>query len=230
MKKFLLLTALVISGAAPLRALNITLPTSPVHTNQTYSVSATDSAVGATQGGAPATNITITILKNGDAQHPVVTMGGGVSVSLTVSGTTSDLVDHTDKFDATSVITYATNPVSTSSQTVTVYLYVDGAGPTTPAPTVAAVTATSVSLTWAASTDTIGAVSNGVGSYQIKCRDSSQSTIISTNNTATNSGSATGLTAKTSYQIRVRAVDTLGNWSAWSPYLGVTSGLESARR
>lgn len=65
-------------------------------------------------------------------------------------------------------------------------------------------TSSSITVSWTASTDTIG-----VTNYQVRVNGSTTYT------TATTSYTVTGLTAATEYSIDVRAGDAAGNWSAW---------------
>ncbi|MFG3581401.1 glycoside hydrolase family 9 protein [Micromonospora chersina] len=114
-------------------------------------------------------------------------------------------------------------------------LYADGArvwgeepGPATPdttAPTVpgtpvaSAVTATGLTLTWPASTDTGG---SGLAGYEVTRAQTGSDALVLTNAT-TNTLAVTGLLPERTYQFTVRARDGAGNRSAASPALTVTT-------
>ena len=95
----------------------------------------------------------------------------------------------------------------------------DSSPPSTPTGlVVSALTHTSFTLSWTASTD------NGVvTAYEVR-RDS---TTLTPNPIGT-SMSITGLSPATVYAMTVRARDTTGNWSAWSSGLNVTTTLDPA--
>ncbi|GIE58416.1 beta-glucosidase [Actinoplanes octamycinicus] len=91
----------------------------------------------------------------------------------------------------------------------------DTTAPSTPGfPTATAVTATGLTLTWPASTDTGG---SGLAGYDVY-RDG---LLVASPDTA--SYTVTGLTAGTSYAFSVAARDAAGNRSARSPVLAVTT-------
>jgi len=105
--------------------------------------------------------------------------------------------------------------------------YSDGGGdddvtaPTTPGqPTASDVTADSVTLTWAASTDNVG-----VTSYQVlRSTGDGPATLVATVSGTTYT--ASGLTAETSYTFTVRARDAAGNVSPASPARTVTTAAD----
>ncbi|MFV2021288.1 S8 family serine peptidase [Micromonospora sp. LOL_023] len=98
----------------------------------------------------------------------------------------------------------------------------DTVAPSTPgAPVASNVTATSATLTWTASTDNVG-----VTGYDIQ-RSTGGGTFTLVGTSTTNSYVATGLTAGTTYQFRVRARDAAGNLSAFSSTVTVTTPTSS---
>jgi hypothetical protein len=94
-----------------------------------------------------------------------------------------------------------------------------GAPPDTEAPTVpvnlaaTSITATGLTLTWDPSTDNVGVVSYeveqavGAGAFSWLATVAAPTTTLA----------VSGLTALTTYRFRVRAVDAVGNMSAWGP-------------
>lgn len=89
----------------------------------------------------------------------------------------------------------------------------DTTAPATPAGLASAgIAATSFTLSWSASTDNVG-----VTAYEVMKGTTSLGT------TTTTSMSVTGLTAGTTYAMKVRARDAAANWSAWSTVLNVTT-------
>lgn len=91
----------------------------------------------------------------------------------------------------------------------------DTAAPTVPASvTVSAITSTSFTVSWQASSDNVG-----VTGYEVSVNGVVKTT------TASTSATITGLTASTPYSITIRARDAVGNWSALS---GATTATTSA--
>jgi chitodextrinase len=92
--------------------------------------------------------------------------------------------------------------------------FVDTEAPTVPGNLAASsITATGLTLTWDASTDNVG-----VTEYEVQQRTSAGPGAWGTIGTPpTTFFNVTGLTAGTSYDFRVRAVDAAGNTSTWSP-------------
>ena len=87
---------------------------------------------------------------------------------------------------------------------------VDTTAPTTPGtPAVSAITATSATAGWAASTDNVA-----LSGYQVE-RAVGSGAFTAAGAPSANSLAMTGLTPSTQYRVRVRAVDTSGNTSAW---------------
>jgi chitodextrinase len=102
-------------------------------------------------------------------------------------------------------------PVTTASSA-------DAIAPTVPAGLAAGgVTTTSFMLSWAASTDAVG-----VTAYEVFRNGASIGTVSGT------SSSVTGMTPGTAYSMTVRARDAIGNWSAQSAILPVTTASEHA--
>ncbi|MDG4764078.1 S8 family serine peptidase [Solwaraspora sp. WMMD406] len=98
----------------------------------------------------------------------------------------------------------------------------DTVAPSTPGTPVASnVTATSATLTWTASTDNVG-----VTGYDIQ-RSTGGGTFTVIGTSTTNSYAATGLTAGTSYQFRVRAKDAATNVSPYSSAVTVVTPTSS---
>ncbi|HTF10999.1 MAG TPA: cellulose binding domain-containing protein [Asanoa sp.] len=94
----------------------------------------------------------------------------------------------------------------------------DAQAPSVPGqPTAGAVTASSVALSWAASTDNVG-----VAGYDVY-RQQGTGTATLVGNAAGTSFTATGLSASTAYTFSVRARDAAGNVSAASPGRTVTT-------
>jgi chitodextrinase len=87
------------------------------------------------------------------------------------------------------------------------------------------ITTTSFTLNWNASTDsgTNGSAVAGVANYQIFRSSSANGTFTSVGSSNTTSSNQSGLTASTTYFYKVAAVDTLGNTSAQSSALSVTT-------
>lgn len=109
------------------------------------------------------------------------------------------------------VILDVNDPIPGTITNGTLYLrltesIVDVRPPSVPANlSVGAVTATTIQLSWSASTDNIATTS-----YQLRLNSGSPIS------TADLTYTFTGLTTETQYSIQVRAGDAKGNWSAWS--------------
>ncbi|KOV83873.1 cellulase family glycosylhydrolase [Nocardia sp. NRRL S-836] len=98
----------------------------------------------------------------------------------------------------------------------------DTTAPTTPGtPAVSNVTGTGASLTWAASTDTVG-----VTAYQIVRVDGGTESPLTS--TTTPSATLTNLTPATAYTVAVYALDAAGNRSTRSPSTTFTTGTAPA--
>lgn len=141
------------------------------------------------------------------------------------SGNTDPVLDLTIGFDPTQLsswgerVFHGANGIAQTSREATVYGGVseDTEAPTAPgAPTASAVTDTSASLTWAASSDDVA-----VAGYDVVRVSGTSETAVAAS--ATNSVSVTGLTADTTYTFAVYARDTAGNRSARSATVGVTT-------
>src|SRR5579863_2071273 len=89
----------------------------------------------------------------------------------------------------------------------------DTTPPTAPANLMATATlATSINLTWTASTDNVG-----VTQYKVeRCQGAACANFSQIATPAANTFNDTGLTASTAYSYRVRAADAAGNNSAYS--------------
>ncbi|TDB73126.1 glycoside hydrolase family 9 protein, partial [Micromonospora sp. KC721] len=95
----------------------------------------------------------------------------------------------------------------------------DTTAPSAPGrPVASALTATGVTLTWPASTDTGG---SGLAGYDVTRTSAGSDPVVVA--TTTNSLTVTGLTPERTYQFSVVARDGAGNRSAASPTLGVTT-------
>jgi lysophospholipase L1-like esterase/chitodextrinase len=96
----------------------------------------------------------------------------------------------------------------------------DSQAPTTPGtPTASGVTASQATLSWAASTDNVG-----VTGYDIyRAPGASGGTFASVGTSTTASFTNTGLAASTTYRYQVRARDAVGNTSAFSSAVTVTT-------
>ncbi|MFE9956619.1 glycoside hydrolase family 9 protein [Micromonospora sp. NPDC005299] len=96
----------------------------------------------------------------------------------------------------------------------------DTAAPTVPGtPVASAVTATGLTLTWPASTDTGG---SGLAGYEVTRAQTGSDALVLTD-APTNTLAVTGLLPERTYQFTVRARDGAGNRSAASPALTVTT-------
>ena len=93
----------------------------------------------------------------------------------------------------------------------------DTQAPTAPTVTSSGNTATTVDLSWSGATDNVGVTAYDV--YQ-------DGTVVG-NDITTTTYQATGLTASTSYDFKVRAIDAAGNESPDSNVLSVTTGSAS---
>ena len=99
----------------------------------------------------------------------------------------------------------------------------DTVAPSTPGTPVASnVTATAATLTWPASTDNVA-----VTGYDVQ-RSVAGAAFTVVGTSATNTFNATGLTASTAYQFRVRAKDAADNVSAYSPSVTFTTPASGA--
>jgi mannan endo-1,4-beta-mannosidase len=138
------------------------------------------------------------------------------------SGNSSDVayLDMTNGFSPSSLTTWGqrflngANGVKLTSKEATIFGGGSGGDnqpPSTPgSPTVSGVTATGVTLSWAASTDNVG-----VTGYDIlRAPGASGGTFTAVGSSATNSFTDSGLTASTTYRYQVRARDAAGNTSA----------------
>lgn len=96
----------------------------------------------------------------------------------------------------------------------------DTTAPSVPgAPTASGITASSANLSWSASTDNVA-----VTGYDIyRAPGASGGTFASVGTSTTNSFANTGLTAATTYRYQVRARDAVGNVSAFSAAVAVTT-------
>lgn len=142
------------------------------------------------------------------------------------SGNTDPILDLTIGFDPAQLsswgerIFHGADGIAQTSHEATVYgggTSQDTEAPTAPgAPTASAVTDTSASLTWAASSDNVA-----VAGYDIvRVSGTSETTVASS---ATTSVFVTGLTADTAYTFAVYARDAAGNRSARSATVSVTT-------
>jgi cellulase/cellobiase CelA1 len=112
---------------------------------------------------------------------------------------------------------------STPSVAVSVTTTAGGGGDTAPpsapgTPTASSVTSTGALLSWAASTDTGG---SGLAGYRVYRENGATDVLLGA--PATTSLAVTGLTASTTYQFYVVAVDAAGNVSAPSAPVAVTT-------
>ncbi|GAA1895497.1 cellulase family glycosylhydrolase [Streptomyces sodiiphilus] len=137
-----------------------------------------------------------------------------------------DYLDMVRDFDPASLtdwgrrIFHGPDGIGDTSREATVY----GSGggedttpPTTPGTPVASdITATSVTLSWAASTDNVG-----VTGYDVVRVATGSETVVATS--AGNSATVTGLTPQTGYSFAVYARDAAGNRSSRSPAVNVTT-------
>lgn len=141
------------------------------------------------------------------------------------SGNTDPILDLTIGFDPAQLspwgerIFHGANGIAQTSREATVYggTSQDTEAPTAPgAPTASAVTDTSASLTWAASSDNVA-----VAGYDVVRVNGTSETAVAAS--ATTSVSVTGLTADTAYTFAVYARDAAGNRSARSATVSVTT-------
>jgi mannan endo-1,4-beta-mannosidase len=114
------------------------------------------------------------------------------------------------------------NGLSTTAREATIYsgAAADGQAPTTPGtPTASGITSSSVTLSWAASTDNFA-----VTGYDIlRATGATGSTFTSVGTSTTTSFTNTNLAASTPYRFQVRARDAAGNLSALSAPVTVTT-------
>lgn len=146
------------------------------------------------------------------------------------SGNSSDVgyLDMVDSFDPASLTSWGerflngANGVRQTSKEATVYgggVPADTEAPSTPGtPTASGVTASGLTLTWAASTDNVG-----VTGYDV-LRAVGSGSFAQVGSAATNSFADSGLTPSTTYRYQVRAKDAAGNVSATSAIVSVTTG------
>ncbi|WP_406096582.1 cellulase family glycosylhydrolase [Streptomyces sp. NBC_01013] len=141
------------------------------------------------------------------------------------SGNTDPILDLTIGFDPTKLsswgerIFHGANGIAQTSREATVYggASADTEAPTAPgAPAASAVTDTSASLTWTASSDNVAVAGYDV----VRVSGTSETTVAAS---ATNSVSVSGLTADTAYTFAVYARDAAGNRSARSATVSVTT-------
>ncbi|MDQ0604255.1 mannan endo-1,4-beta-mannosidase [Streptomyces canus] len=143
------------------------------------------------------------------------------------SGNTDPILDLSIGFDPTQLSAWGqrifngVNGIAQTSKEATIY----GGGnpgdtqaPTTPGtPTASAVTATSATLSWTASTDNVG-----VAGYDVVRVSGGTETKVAAS--TANSATVSGLTAKTAYTFAVYARDAAGNRSSRSATVNVTTG------
>lgn len=143
------------------------------------------------------------------------------------SGNTDPILDLSIGFDPTQLSAWGqrifngVNGIAQTSKEATIY----GGGnpgdtqaPTIPgAPTASAVTASSATLSWTASTDNVG-----VAGYDVVRVSGGTETKVAAS--TTNSTTVSGLTAKTAYTFAVYARDAAGNRSSRSATVNVTTG------
>ncbi|MGI5246757.1 DUF2334 domain-containing protein [Dactylosporangium sp. CA-139066] len=165
--------------------------------------------------GASTDNVGVTGYQifDGTATTPIATLTGNPPATTT---TLSGLAPSTDHSITVKALDAAGNASPASSAatftTLTPPPPPDVTAPTAPgAPVAGEVTATSVALSWAPSTD-----DRGVVAYRITGGPAVQEV------TAT-SATITGLTARTPYSFTVQALDAAGNVSAASPATAVTT-------
>jgi len=142
------------------------------------------------------------------------------------SGNTDPILDLAINFDPTQLSSWGqraingANGIARTSKEATVYgggSPGDTQAPTSPGtPAASAVTATSVTLTWAAATDNVG-----VTGYDIVRVSGGSETTVAASTTST--VALTGLTADTAYTFAVYAHDAAGNRSARSATVNVTT-------
>ncbi|MER5427721.1 cellulase family glycosylhydrolase [Streptomyces sp. NPDC002588] len=142
------------------------------------------------------------------------------------SGNTDPVLDLALNFDRTQLSSWGqrafngVNGIAGTAREATVFgggSPGDTQAPTTPGtPTASAVTATSVTLTWAAATDDVG-----VAGYDVVSVSGGTETAVAAS--ASDSVTVTGLTADTAYTFAVYARDAAGNRSARSATVGVTT-------
>ncbi|MCX5366316.1 cellulase family glycosylhydrolase [Streptomyces sp. NBC_00124] len=141
------------------------------------------------------------------------------------SGNTDPILDLSIGFDPSQLSAWGqrifngVNGIAQTSKEATIYGggTPDTQAPTTPgAPTASAVTATSATLSWTASTDNVG-----VAGYDVVRVSGSTETKVAAS--TTNSVTVSGLTAETAYAFAVYARDAAGNRSSRSTTVNVTT-------
>jgi mannan endo-1,4-beta-mannosidase len=151
---------------------------------------------------------------------------GYIGWSWSGNGGGVEYLDMVNGFDAGSLSTWGTrffkgaNGIAQTSREATVYSGGSGGdtqAPTAPgAPRSTAVTSSSVTLAWTASSDNVG-----VTGYEVVRVDGSSQTVVASS--ATTSATVSGLSAATAHTFAVRARDAAGNRSPNSATVQVTT-------
>jgi chitodextrinase len=115
-----------------------------------------------------------------------------------------DAANNCSAYSSTLTVTTTSAPVDTTAPSVPSNLVASG------------VQSTSANLGWSASTDAVG-----VTGYQVSINNGAGIDVASTSYTAS------GLTASTAYNFKVRARDAAGNWSAYSSAVNFTTTAAS---
>nr|WP_225444805.1 S8 family serine peptidase [Pseudomarimonas arenosa] len=103
---------------------------------------------------------------------------------------------------------------------------VDSVAPSTPASLTASLSATRITLSWPASTDSGG---SGLAGYKLeRCSGASCSNFTQISAPSTTSFADSGVAANTLFRYRVRAVDAAGNHSGYSTIASATTGAAGA--
>jgi PKD repeat protein len=143
-------------------------------------------------------------------------------------GTTSTAQNPTKTYTSAGSYTVGlqvSGPGGTNTKTLANYITVtagtDTTAPTAPAGLAASAGATSVNLTWSASTDNVG-----VTGYRVeRCQGAGCSSFVQIGTSAGTSYSDAAVVAGTAYSYRVRAADAAGNLSAYSGVAAATASI-----
>jgi hypothetical protein len=178
----------------------------------------------------------VTLVKTGSVTHSVSMDQGFLDLGFTGSGSMLNVAGPTRATDAPPgyYMLFVMNSEGVPSTARIVHINAappppppptDTQAPTTPANFNAQVTsATQVNLSWTASTDNVA-----VTAYKVqRCQGAGCTNFAPLATIATVTYRSSGLTASTTYRFRVRARDAVGNLSAFTPVVSVTTPASAA--
>ncbi len=183
-------------------------------------------------GGGASTPTLPTVSSFGGSPSQIVTgssttlswnVANASSITITPGSFTTTALIGSTSISPTSTTVYTLTATSTSgSSTATTSVYVDTTPPTVPASLTASATGTStISLSWAPSSDSSGPGLAGYNIYRCAGASCTPSTLIGASTIA--SYGDTGLATSTTYTYAVAAYDTLGLASAKSSHASATT-------